>query len=69
MPKKVAAIDYAKCFPERCDLGVCVAMAECEHGCLKQEAPYETPEINPAKWCHSCAKCVKACPLKAIRMV
>jgi len=69
MPKKVAALDYEKCCPEECGQGVCVAMSECEHGCLKQESPYEMPEINPAKWCHGCAKCVKSCPLKAIKMV
>jgi len=69
MPKKVATVDYTKCCPEKCDGGVCVAARECEHGSLKQEIPYETPEINPSKWCHGCAKCVKACPLKAIRML
>jgi len=69
MPKKVAAIDYEKCCPEKCDSGVCVAAQVCEHGSLKQEAPYETPEINPSKWCHGCAKCVQACKLKAIKMM
>jgi Fe-S-cluster-containing hydrogenase component 2 len=69
MPEKVAAVDYTKCCPEKCDSGVCVAARECEHGSLKQEMPYETPVINPSKWCHGCAKCVKACPLKAIRML
>lgn len=69
MTKKIAAVDYEKCRPEECDKGVCVAAAECEHGNMVQEAPYETPEINPAKWCHSCAKCARACPLGAIRMM
>ena len=69
MPKKIPAVDYTVCKPEECDNGVCLAALECEHGSLTQESPYEMPEINPAKWCHSCAKCVNACPLKAIRMM
>jgi Fe-S-cluster-containing hydrogenase component 2 len=69
MPKKTPGVDYARCDPGQCDKGICKAALECEHGSLVQESPYETPEINPAKWCHSCAKCVKACPLEAIRMM
>lgn len=69
MPKKVAMVDYQKCHPEKCDHGVCVAALECEYENLIQERYYEVPEIDPAKWCHGCAKCAKACPLKAIRML
>ena len=69
MPKKVPVLDYEKCQPGKCDNGVCVAALECEYGSLVQKSAYETPEINPAKWCHSCAKCAKICPLKAIRML
>ncbi len=69
MAKKVAVVDYNMCDPERCDNGVCIAALECEHGSLVQDGAYETPEVNPAKWCHGCAKCSTACPLKAIRMV
>ena len=69
MPKKTPAVDYTLCNPEQCDGGVCSAAAECEHGSLVQERPYETPEVNPAKWCHSCAKCAKTCPLNAIRLI
>jgi translation initiation factor RLI1 len=69
MPKQVAMLDYQRCHPERCDHGVCLAVLECEYGSLVQESPYESPEINPSKWCHGCAKCAQACPLKAIRMV
>ena len=69
MPKRPPTIDYTRCHPEKCDEGLCVALLECEYGSLVQEDPYEVPEINPAKWCHSCAKCAKACPLKAIRML
>jgi len=69
MPKRTPTIDYTRCHPEKSDEGLCVALLECEYGSLVQEDPYEVPEINPAKWCHSCAKCAKACPLKAIRML
>ena len=69
MPKKMPAVDYHVCRPEACDNGVCAAACECEYGSLVQAGPFEMPDINPAKWCHSCAKCVKACPLKAIRMI
>ena len=69
MPKKIPVIDYTKCYPEQCDNGVCVAALVCEYGSLVQEEPYETPELNPAKWCHSCGKCAIACPLNAIKMM
>ena len=69
MPKAAAVVDCQKCHPERCDEGVCRAVLECEYGSLLQESAYEAPEINPAKWCHGCAKCAQACPVKAIRML
>ena len=69
MSKKIAAVDYERCHPEDCANGVCLAVLECEHGSLMQEALYEVPEINPAKWCNGCAKCAQACPNKAIKML
>ena len=69
MPKKTVMLDYNLCDPEKCVDGICPALSVCEFGSLTQERPYETPEINPAKWCHGCAKCVKACPLKAIKLL
>jgi translation initiation factor RLI1 len=69
MPTRVAVVDYHKCHPAKCDHGICLAVFECEHGSLMQEEPYEAPERNPAKWCHGCAKCIQACPFKAIYML
>ena len=69
MAKKMPALDYARCDPEACTSGVCVAALECEYGSLVQHDPYEQPEINPAKWCHSCSKCAVVCPRQAIRMM
>ena len=40
MPKKVIAVDYEKCHPERCDHGVCAAELECEYGNFVQESAY-----------------------------
>ncbi len=69
MSRKAVAVDYNKCRPAECDGGGCVAALECEHGSLVQESAYETPEVNPAKWCRTCAKCARLCPLGAIRML
>ena len=35
---------------------------------LKQEAPYEMPDPNPAL-CVRCGLCAQACPVKAIQMM
>ncbi len=67
MPKKMALIDYEKCHPEHCDSGVCKAVFACPHKLLKQEAPYETP-MPELSLCRGCAKCVIACPLKAVQL-
>jgi len=69
MPKKVAVVDYARCHPERCDHGVCLAVLECVYGSLVQEGPFQALEINPAKWCRGCADCVRACPMTGIQML
>jgi translation initiation factor RLI1 len=66
--KPVAVLDYSKCHPEKCDKGTCVAVEACPVKVIKQEAPYELPEIVQ----HMCAGyeyCVEACPLEAIRMM
>ncbi len=67
MPKKIALIDYSKCHPEYCDSGICKAVLTCPHKLLKQERPYEAPLPHPSL-CQGCAKCVVACPLKAVQL-
>ena len=68
MPQKMVVVNYTKCHPEHCDNGTCAAVLACPHKLLKQEVPYEAPMPNPSI-CQGCAKCVVACPLKAIELV
>ncbi|MDP3880395.1 MAG: 4Fe-4S binding protein [Dehalococcoidales bacterium] len=67
MTGKMALVDYKKCLPELCDSGTCAAVLACPHRLLKQEMPYEAPMPDPSV-CRGCAKCVVACPLKAIQI-
>ncbi len=67
MPKPKAVIDYIRCHPERCDTGVCAAVAECSLGVLRQDAPWEVP-YTLQNFCVGCGKCRIACPFKAIKM-
>jgi len=68
MAKPTAVVDYSICDIEKCSTdGICVAVAACEQKTLKQEAPGEPP--MQFGLCKGCAACVKACPLKAIRMI
>jgi hypothetical protein len=41
----VAVLDYNKCHPEKCDKGICAAVEVCPVKVIKQEPPYEPPEI------------------------
>ena len=68
MLRKMGVVDYVKCRPEHCDSGVCAAALACPHKLLQQEAPYEAPMPDPFT-CRGCAKCVLACPLKAIGLL
>ena len=68
MPGKMALVDYKKCLPEKCDSGVCAATLACSHKLLKQEFPYDIPMTDPS-FCQGCGDCVRACPLKAIKIV
>ncbi len=65
MPGKVALLVFDKCQPGSCDGGVCAAAAACPHKLIKQEAPRETPELDPFL-CRGCGTCVLACPNKAL---
>jgi len=64
----MAAIDYQRCNPEKCDHGICLAMTTCPNHIIKQEGCYEMPELNPTL-CTGCGLCAQACPLKAVRMI
>jgi translation initiation factor RLI1 len=66
MPKPVAVVDPQLCQPERCEGGVCRAMAECERNILKQEEPYQVPYAD-FSLCRGCMKCYSACPVAAIK--
>ncbi len=68
MPNKIALVIFDKCHPEKCDQGICTAALACPRKLLKQEAPYEIPMPDPSI-CQGCGDCVRACPLKAIRVV
>jgi len=67
-PKLEVAVDYELCHPEKCDRGICAAIAECPKRLWKQEEPYDLP-YPAAGFCDHCGRCVDACPLKAIRML
>ncbi len=69
MARKAPAVDYTLCHPELCAGGICTAALECEKGSLIQEAPGQTPEVNPAKFCPGCTNCARTCPLQAIRLI
>lgn len=68
MPKRMVIVDYHKCRPEHCENGICAAALACPLKLVKQEAPYETPMLTPSP-CRDCAKCVRACPLRAIDLI
>ena len=68
MPKQMVVLNYRKCQPEKCDGGICLAVLACPQTVLKQEAPYEMPDPNPAL-CIGCGLCAQASPVKAIQMM
>ena len=68
---KCANVDFTVCKPRSCDAegGVCGASKACTKSLLEQEAPFDAPSLLSCKLCSGCSKCVKACPLGAIRIV
>lgn len=68
MGRKMALVDYGACRPDACDGGVCAAAAACPSRLLKQEKPHEPPMPEPFA-CRACGECVRACPVKAVRIV
>jgi translation initiation factor RLI1 len=65
MPR--AVLDEARCQPEACELGICLARKSCPVKALWQEEPYAIPFLSGGL-CNGCSKCIAACPLRAIRL-
>ena len=65
MSRRMVVVDYNKCRPQHCDNGICAAALACPRRLLEQEAPYEIPMPSPVA-CSDCAKCILACPLRAM---
>ncbi len=68
LARKTALLDYGKCYQPECSGGVCKAAEACPSRLLKQEEPGFLPMTEPS-FCRACGDCVRACPLKAIRIV
>jgi len=68
MPRRIVTVHYDRCNPGTCDGGVCAAALACPRKLLVQEEAYQIPLPTPAS-CPDCAKCVLACPRKAIELV
>ena len=68
MTRKLALVDYNKCQPGECEEGICVAAQACPSKLLRQETYYSAPMPEPSA-CRACGECVRACPLKAIRLI
>jgi translation initiation factor RLI1 len=67
MSRKMALVDYHKCRPGECENGACAAARACPLKLLQQETPYAIPMTDPFA-CRACGDCVRACPMKAIRL-
>lgn len=69
MPKRMAIIDHAKCHPEKCEDGVCVALFACPRPdeIFIQEAPGDYPYVIQDH-CRGCGDCSRMCCAEAIRL-
>lgn len=66
MPKPIISLDYQRCEPKQCEQGVCRAVALCRRKALRQEQPFEPPELN-AELCLGCAVCTTVCSAHALQ--
>lgn len=66
MPK--ALLDPARCRPDLCADGRCLARPACSVKAVYQEEPFEPPVLDWSR-CRACSKCVAACPARAITLV
>ncbi len=67
MAGKRALVDPEKCDPQRCGGGWCGAVEACSHKLIKQEERGDFPMFHPSV-CQGCSDCVRACPLKAVKI-
>lgn len=68
LTKPTVAIDYQQCRVEVCEQGLCPAAQKCPRKILRQESPYEMPDIYPAL-CRSCGICIPQCPFGAVKLI
>jgi len=65
LEKIKVAVDYAKCHPESCDKGICLAVLECPRKLFKQEEPFDLPFVISG-FCEDCGRCIEVCPRQAV---
>jgi len=66
MPK--AVLDEARCQPDRCPGGRCLARKSCPIKAIYQDEPNTVPFVS-AGMCNGCFKCAASCPAHAIVQV
>jgi translation initiation factor RLI1 len=68
--KKSAVVDLNLCDPHKCnpENGKCIPAGACTHGIMEQEEPFEPPILLSETLCVGDGDCVKACPLKAVKI-
>jgi NAD-dependent dihydropyrimidine dehydrogenase PreA subunit len=68
--RKTVEVDFNLCRPGECGGpdGTCIAAEACTRKLLEQENPYEPPVLISSSMCSGCAKCVRECPLNALKI-